>query len=218
MSWNCTQLDARLEEYLEGRLSTEEMSAAQAHVESCARCAEWADARRAALWLRALEPLETPPGFETRILALTTAPEPQESFWSGFDLAWRTVLQPRVALSLAAAVISLSLVFSALNVPVRELTLADLNPVNIYYAMNRQAQLSYARGVRFVNDLRLVYEIRSRLEEMRGQPEPPPAQRPGRPTAPKQEDKTNKKQNFSDGARAQWLLASQALGVWGELQ
>jgi hypothetical protein len=45
---------------------------------------------------------------------------------------------------------------------------------------NRQAHLTYARGAKFVNDLRVVYEIQSRLGS---QPEPqsapqPPTQNP----------------------------------------
>lgn len=222
MTWSCAQLEQRLDDYLEGRLSAEDAAAAQAHVDTCARCAEWADAQQATLWLREMESLETPPGFETRIIALTTAPAPQESFWSVFDLAWRGLLQPRVALSLAAALVSLGLTFQALNVPVGELSLADLSPVNIYYAVNRQAQLGYARGVRFVNDLRLVYEIRSRLEELRGQPEETPAAapvaEPGQSGQPKKDEQNRKRENFSDGAHAQWLLASTYFRVPGELR
>jgi hypothetical protein len=61
MSWNCAQLDARLDDFLEGRLSAQEAADAQGHVDACARCAEWAEARQATLWLRQVEPLETPP-------------------------------------------------------------------------------------------------------------------------------------------------------------
>jgi len=215
MSWNCAQLEARLDDYLEGRLSPEGATAAQAHATGCPRCAEWADARRAALWLRQVEPMETPPGLEARILAQTLAPASEESFWSLLELGWRALLQPRMAMGLAAALISFGLVLHAANVSPAEMSVADLNPVNIYRTINSQAQLTYARGVRFVNDLRLVYEIRSRLEEMQGEPEEPPAPAP-RDSAPPAKDEGNKEQNFTDGARAQWLLAYQTTGLWGE--
>lgn len=217
MSWNCAQLDARLDDYLEGRLSAQEAAGAQAHVDACVRCAEWADARLAALWLREVEPMDTPPGLETRILAQTLAPEPEESFWSVLDLGWRALLQPRMAMGLAAALISFGLILNAVNVSPGDIRVTDLNPVNIYRSLNRQAQLTYASGVRFVNDLRLVYEIRSRLEALQGEPEESPASAPSEP-APSSNDDDNREQNFSDGARAQWLLAYQTIGMLGELR
>jgi hypothetical protein len=218
MNWNCAQLEERLHDFLEGRLAGPEQAAAEAHIRSCARCAEWAEARQATLWLRQLQPVETPPGLETRILAQTVAPLPQESFWAVLDLGWRMLLRPRFALGLAAALFSLGLVFNATDVSVTDLRAADLNPLNIYRVLNRQAQQSYARSVRFVNDLWLVYEIRSRLEEMAPESEPPPASPPpgnSNQSAPKQE---RKPENSSDRAHPQWLLACQGFGGLGELR
>ncbi|MGH9804885.1 MAG: hypothetical protein ACRD4D_06910, partial [Candidatus Acidiferrales bacterium] len=177
------------------------------------------DARRAALWLHQLELVETPPGLEARILALTIAPPPQESFWAVFDRGWRALMQPRFALGLAAAAFSLLLVMNTFGLSLRGVTLSDLNPANLYRAAERQTQLSYARTMRFVNDLRLVYEIRSRLEELAPQSEPPQAPAPA-PTQNPATPKTNKEkkpQNSSDGARAQWLLALQTppFGIGG---
>jgi hypothetical protein len=220
MSWDCAQLERRLDDFLEGRLAAADHAQAEAHARACPRCAEWADARHAALWLRQLEFVETPPGLESRILALTLAPPPQESFWAMLEGGWRALMQPRFALGLAAATFSLLLVMNAFGLSPRDLTLADLNPANIYRGMERQTQLSYARAVRFVSDLRLVYEIRSRLEEFAPQVAPPEKPAPsGNPNSPKPENNTKEKkpQNSSDGARAQWLLALQTppFGIGG---
>lgn len=218
MSWTCTQLDARLDDYLEGRLPAADLAAAETHARACPRCAEWADARRAALWLHALETLETPPGLETRILALTLAPPPKESFWTVLDRGWRAMMQPRYALSLGAALFSLALTLNALNVSLRDIQLADLNPANVYRSIERNTQLSYGRAVRFVNDLRLVYEIRSRVEELAPQQQPPTAPAPSdKPSEPKSKNE-KKPQNSSDSARPQWLVAAQMLGGLGELR
>ena len=219
MSWDCAQLERRLDDFLEGRLAAAELAAADAHARACPRCAEWADARRASLWLRQLELVETPPGLEARILALTLASPPQESFWAVFDRGWRALMQPRFALGLAAAAFSLLLVMNTFGLSLRGVTLSDLNPASLYRAAERQSQLSYARTVRFVNDLRLVYEIRSRLEELAPQTEQPPAPAPA-PSENPETPKTNKEkkpQNSSDGARAQWLLALQTppFGIGG---
>lgn len=218
MSWNCAQLEEHLHDFLEGGLAGPEQAAAEAHIRTCARCAEWAEARQATLWLRQLAPVEAPPGLETRILALTVAPPPEESFWAVLDLGWRMLLRPRFALGLAAALFSLGLVFNAMDVSVTDVRAADLNPLNIYRTLNRQAQQSYARSVRFVNDLWLVYEIRSRLEEMAPESEQPPASPPpGNPNQPTPK-KNKKPENSSDRAHPQWLLACQGFGGLGELR
>ncbi|MFB3126444.1 MAG: hypothetical protein ACE1Z8_03060 [Candidatus Acidiferrales bacterium] len=179
--WNCERLEARLDDYLEGRLAAADLQAADAHARSCSRCAEWFDARCATLWLRRLEPLEAPPGLETRILAQTVAPPPRESLWAVLGQGWTLVSQPRFAFGLAAAVFSAALALSALDVSLRDVRAADLNPANIYRAVNRQAHQTYARGTRFVNELRLVYEIRTRLEAFRSDAEPPAPQPPPDP-------------------------------------
>jgi hypothetical protein len=219
MSWDCAQLERRLDDFLENRLPAAELAQADTHARTCPRCSEWAGARRAALWLHQLELVEAPPGLEARILALTVAPPPQESFWTVFDRGWRALMQPRFALGLAATTFSLFLVMNLFGLSLRGVTPSDLSPANLYRAAERQTQHSYARAVRFVNDLRLVYEIRSRLEELAPQAQPPQAPAPGPkqdPAAPKSE-KEKKPQNSSDGARAHWLLALQTppFGIGG---
>src|SRR3989338_5359910 len=121
MSWTCAQLDALRDDYLDGRLPAAALRAADANARAGPPCAEHYEARLAIAWLRTLEPLESPPGLETRILALTVAPPPQESFWAVFGQGWRALQQPRVAMSVAAAVFSLVLVLNALDVNLRRL-------------------------------------------------------------------------------------------------
>lgn len=218
MSWDCARIEEHLSDYLEGRLPSDEAAAIEAHARSCARCAEWADARRATLWLREMEALESPPGLETRILALTVGPPAEETLGALLERGWRAMLQPRFAFGLVVALISLSLLFNAAGISVKEFSVADLNPVNIYRNVDRHAHLLYARGVRFVNDLRLVYEIRSRLEELQAGQEPPaPAPAPvvPDPNTPK-EDK--KPESSVERGRARWLLASVNFALLGELR
>ena len=45
----------------------------------------------------------------------------------------------------------------------RKPKLADLRPANVYRNADRQVHLVYARSVKYVSDLRVVYEIQSRL-------------------------------------------------------
>ncbi len=209
MTWDCARLEQRLSEYLEGRLPTAELPQADAHARACPRCGEHFLARQATTWLHGLEGLESPPGLETRILALTVAPPPRENFWQALLAFGRTLRQPRVAMGVAAAVFSLALVLNAMDVSVRDLELADLNPANLYRGVKRQAHLTYAKGSRFVDDLWLVYEIRSGLDELEQQ-EPPPSE----PSQPEQKPEEHQPENGA--ARTQWLLAFHHLAVPGD--
>jgi hypothetical protein len=82
--------------------------------------------------------------------------------------------------------------------------LADLAPANVYRGADRQAHLVYARSTKFVSDLRVVYEIQSRLqrtEELPGSqdsttPQTSPEKNPGTtdgsgPASPKQQNRAN---------------------------
>ncbi len=126
-------------------------------------------------------------------------------------------MQPRFALGLGAAIVSLTLVLNAFGVRASDIRAADLNPVNLYRGLERQTQLSYGRTVRFLNDLRLVYEIRSRLEERAAPGEQPPATPPQKPDQPKPKNE-KKPENSSGVGRAPIALAVQLLGGLGELR
>lgn len=203
MKWTCEQTEARLSDYLDGTLSAAEQEAAETHVAACARCAEWRDARLAVAWLRRVEPLHTPPGLETRILARTTGLVPRLSAWEILLGGVRALRQPRMALSVAAALFSISLVFQALDINVRELRASDFRPSNIYRKVERTANVAYGRSVKFMSDLRLVYEIRSRLDALKPAVEQPAEQPPTQP--PRQEKKEQK--NFSDDGALRTLMA-----------
>lgn len=174
MKWNCQQLESRLNGYLEGKMAALELQAADEHARACPNCAEWHDARMTRALLIGLEELHTPPGFETRILANTLAAPEQIGPWQMIEDIWRTLMRPRVASGVAAAVFSLVLIFIGLDVPVRDLEMADLNPVNIYRAVDRKANLAYASGVRYLNGLRVVYEIQNQWAAFRGEDDEAP--------------------------------------------
>ncbi len=169
MKWNCAQLESRLNGYLEGKMAALELRDADDHARACARCQEWFEARQARALLFQLEELETPPGFETRVLARTLAAPERTSVWQMLEEMWRAFLRPRVAFSVAGAVLTLALVVVALDVPLRDIQAADLSPINIYRAVDRKAHLAYASGVRYLNGLRVVYELRNQLAAIRAE-------------------------------------------------
>ena len=51
------------------------------------------------------------------------------------------------------------------GISLRKPKLADLHPVNVYRNADRRLHLAYASSVKYVSDLRVVYEIQSRLRQ-----------------------------------------------------
>ena len=84
-------------------------------------------------------------------------------------------------MGLATVAASLAILLHAVGVSPSDLKKIDYRPASLVRAGNRQVHLSYARCVKFVNDLRVVYEIESRFAAspaMGDQPEPVPAVQP----------------------------------------
>jgi hypothetical protein len=98
----------------------------------------------------------------------------------------------------------LLILLTASGISLRKPKLADLSPVNVYRNVDRQAHLVYARSTKFVSDLRVVYEIQSRLNKDNELPTTPestvpqstPGKAPGstdgtRPATPRQQNRAN---------------------------
>lgn len=184
MSWNCLNTEERLTEYLEGELPATERALLEAHLADCAACRTLAaQVRWIGTRLPKMEPEVEPRWLVFRILEATTGAvrEKQQSWWRTI---WAGATSPRFALGVASVAATLFILFQALGIHARNFAAEDLNPVNLYRAADREAHLAYARGLRFVNDMRVVYEIRSRLQEASTTPTPPPAEQEAPKTAP----------------------------------
>src|ERR1700683_4875289 len=185
MDWNCTLTEERLSDYLEGKLSPAEAAAFSAHMASCANCTETVvQVSRLVNQMHKLEMVEEPPQLIAKILDATLGPRTQKESWRQW-FGWISVVwQPRFAMGLAAAMASVFIVSNAAGFTPAKLKKADLSPANVLRSANRQAHLTYARGAKFVNDLRVVYEIQSKLQP---EPETLPVSTPA-PTPEKEND------------------------------
>lgn len=182
MPWSCTQIEERLSDHLDGLLAPDERREFEAHAASCSRCAPLvAHVGGLVGQMHALEPLEAPPRLVSQILDRTLGPRAQtQTGWAKWAGWLRPVSLPRFAMGAVTVLASLFIVFSALGVSPAKMTAADLNPLNIYHGANRRAHLVYSRGVKFVNDLRVVYEIQTRLRP-EAAPQPAPEEQPAPP-------------------------------------
>ncbi|MGH9718085.1 MAG: anti-sigma factor family protein [Candidatus Acidiferrales bacterium] len=184
MDWTCTFTEERLSDFLDGTLAPEEREACAAHTATCTSCSEML-ARVGGLVseMHALEALPEPAFLARRIVNKTLGARRRErefASWSGWlSMIW----QPRFAMGIATVAATLVILAHAAGPRMSNLTPADLNPVSLVRAGNRQAHLTYARGEKFVNDLRVVYEIRAMLAspaqtEPENQGPPPSGTRP----------------------------------------
>ena len=204
MNWTCEQTEQLLTDYLDGLLPADDQHAFNLHVNSCERCTPLVSSVMHAMSsLRALPELETPPRLVYNILDTTLGPRETVSGWAAF-LAWvRAFASPKFAygaVSVAATFLMVVTVSGSINW--KKPKLADLAPSNIYRNTNRQAHLAYARGTKYVSDLRVVYEIQSRLRQDNDLPTnrenttPESNPTPGRtdgsgPASPRQQNRAN---------------------------
>jgi anti-sigma factor RsiW len=176
MNWTCEQIEERLSEYVDRMLAADERHGFEAHVATCARCKPLvARVTGFVSALHHLEPVEPPMGLERRIIEATLGRRAAKRAWRAW-FGWTQFLrQPKFAYGAISLIVTLVVLSQAVGIQWHKPTLADLNPVNMYRNADRNAHLLYARGTKFVTDLRVVYEIQSRLRtEGEAQPAPEP--------------------------------------------
>jgi hypothetical protein len=107
-------------------------------------------------------------------------------------LGWLAMLwQPRFAMGVVTVAASFVIVFHAAT---SDNGRSVLNPLNLLRGANRQIHLTYARGAKMVNNLRVVYEIESRLStppESLSEPVTPPPAHPSGDGKPEQQQPAN---------------------------
>jgi len=188
MNWNCATIEERLTDYLDGALTREEAAAFSAHTAGCATCSRMVSQVTAFVGrMEEIEPLEVPVHLTARILDATLGPRKQAPDWRKWFEWVSVVWQPRFGMGAATVAASFAILFHAFAPAGKKVTLADLNPLAIARTANRQAHLTYAHGVKFVSDLRVVYEIESRLG-----PQPQPSAPVSEPQAPHPNDPREK--------------------------
>ncbi len=163
------ELENLASEYLEGQLDPARRLELEAHLASCPACGQMvADVRHVMEYCRSAEEPEPAPWLVPKIL-LATIGERQPTLLERLAAFARPAFQPRIAYGIAMAVFSFSIIINAAGINLRQFTLADLNPRTWVYRADRTGHLLYARAEKFYYDLRVVYEIESRLRQLRQQ-------------------------------------------------
>lgn len=170
---NCADFEILLCDYTDGTLDQARRSELEAHQRECASCADLAkDVAGVVAFIARVPEVEPPP----ELLAKISFQIPQESATKRGVAAWisgwlRPVVQPRFAMGMAMTILSFSMLGRFSGIEVRDLKPSDLQPAKVWAAVDDRAHRAWGRAVKYYENLRLVYEIQSRLQEWSEQDE-----------------------------------------------
>jgi hypothetical protein len=182
---SCEAWEAMLADALDGTLDARDAEAFDAHSKGCAAgCAELLEeAKRGTEWLRFLrETPEAPEGLLEKILVGTSGlPDTPALATSGgmaiphqpwlgasVGLLQRHVAESRILMTLAMAFFSIALTLNLTGVRLNQLKLSDLSPSALAASVSHQYFTTWGHLNHYYMNLRIVYELESRVNEMRG--------------------------------------------------
>jgi hypothetical protein len=187
----CSQFEALLAEAFDDDgqgIPPKTREAFEAHRLSCTNCAPlFAEAREGMLLLRGLEEVEPPRNLVHNILAATSRTEvaisaiPQRAgtgWWQHLQQGLRVprlgFLHSRFVTSFGMAFFSLSLTLSLAGVRVSDLAKVDWHPSALRKSVVLQYTQIEAKVMRYYDNMRLVYEVQSRVQQLKKVANPGP--------------------------------------------
>jgi len=198
----CPEFEALLTEALDGLLPATQQPRFQAHRTACPFCGPMlAEAELGRSLLRSLEEVAPPPELVLQILAATVGaaarkgPVQQPSSPWGRIRSWMgeagsigrdslaAMAQPRFAMSFAMVFFSIAMLLNISGLHVCDVRRIDLRPATFV----RTYEQASGKLERYYENIRIVYEIQSRVEEFRQstrETEPPPSNNKTEPSRP----------------------------------
>ena len=175
---NCAEFESTLADYVDGTLDADSRARLEEHVSTCSGCREFMqDVTGAAAYLARAEEVEPPDTLITRIayqapLGRTRQPYERQGLLSGLVTKWlQPILQPRLVMGMAMTVLSFAMLERCTGVKVQNIQAADLNPVRVWGGVEDRAVRFKDRIVKSYENLRVVYEIETRLKDLEQQQE-----------------------------------------------
>ena len=214
----CGQWETLLADALDGLLRPEDEATFSSHMASCANCTTlFEESRQGREWLEFLSPEpEVPAGLLDKLLAQTGPGQvaglglatsagnvvPIAPTWHrpGFMARVHRFAEPRLLMTAAMAFFSIALTLNLTGVRLSRIRLSDLKPTSVKMYMERQFTTASTPIIRYYDHLRFVYEVQSRMRELRRTTQNTPGQ-----NAPQDQKKTSgpgesrKNNNQKDG-------------------
>ena len=166
----CAEFDVLLTEALDGTLKGERREHFEQHRAECAACsALFAEASSGMAWLDEVEEVAPPRNLVHNILAATSGAaqqaakaEPRASAWERtrrqVRVLFAPVMTPRFGMSMGMAFFSITLVLNMAQIRIKDLTPHNLSHT-FYTSQNKM--------MKYYENMRLVYEIESRVRNLR---------------------------------------------------
>jgi hypothetical protein len=198
----CDEWENLLADALDGTLSAADQAAFTRHQNDCALCAQMfkeTDQGRAWMQYLTVEP-EVPAGLLGKILARTSETAgvgiqpgvavPGRTLparpWRRVMLpAVRQVLEPRLMMTAAMAFFSIALTLNLTGIKLTQLRAQDFQPARLRANLTRTFYSTNEQVTKYYENLRVVYEMESRVRELRrataAEPAPAPREAPKAP-------------------------------------
>jgi hypothetical protein len=193
----CEDWEALLVDALDGALPAADGAAFETHGSTCAACsALLAQARQGQEWMQFLQDEPEMPGdLMERILGRTSgavvdrplavygAPIPAGPNVTALPRR-RFVWDTRLMMTAAMAFFSIALTLNLAGVRLTDLRLSDLTPASLESNLTRQFYGAKSQFVRYYDNLRFVYEVESKMRELRRDEDTPRPAQQSAPTTP----------------------------------
>src|SRR5579883_126218 len=224
----CEEWEALLADALDGNLKVEDTAAFTTHGNDCPMCAEMlAQAKQGREWMTFLhEEPPVPADLVSRILDRTSGaslpqlavagmahpiPQPMVHF-----TARRTFRDARMLMTAAMAFFSLALTLSLVGVRLDTLRMADLKPSALQTTIARSFYGAKKQMVSYYENIRLVYEVESKMREMRRDAETEQNTQPQKDQKQQQNSPPNDGHKTGGKLHTPGSLAAPAAVLWGQ--
>jgi hypothetical protein len=165
---NCSDFEILLCDYIDGTLDAARKREFEIHLHECGACSELArDAMGAVAFMGRAAEATPPPELLTKIaFAIPSGGLRRKGGLKSALTGWlQPILQPRYVMGMAMTILSFSMLGRFAGIEVRQLKPSDLNPTRVWTAFDDRVHRAWERGVKYYENLKLVYEVQSRLKE-----------------------------------------------------
>ncbi len=167
------QLEAQIADYLDGALSPDEMATFERLLPLYPDLEEFVrDVAEGMDSLRTLDAPEPPPGFFEKIdvrmseVRQTAAREKRSTgLFASLSAFFSPMLQPRFVMGMAMTILSVSMIGQLTGARIDQVTADDLKPSAIWSAAGYRAERAWDRVTKYYESMRVVYEMRTQVQE-----------------------------------------------------
>ncbi|HKD05035.1 MAG TPA: zf-HC2 domain-containing protein [Bryobacteraceae bacterium] len=171
---SCEQFEVLLADHIDGALAEAAREEFVRHLEACAACAAYAaEVQSAVSFMEIAADVEPPADLTGKILHATNAGWEFKLRARGvrgwINRTFAPVLKPRFVMGAMLTMMSITMLSRCAGDPKKPLTAADLDPVRLWSSLDVRTHRLWDRTVKSYDSMRLVYEIRTQLNEWKQQ-------------------------------------------------